>query len=271
MKTYWLEERENRKPLAISRLTPALHAIEKEAIVVTKTLSPIKILDHKPMLLNKRMSLTHNILTYREPGTPVGSSMAVAAVQAATIKHNNSNSTNNNSNTNNSINNNGSVEERPVYSPITFEDVARRSTANSPVKTVFSASSRGRESRSNSTGHVFMHSPSDVFGSLISDTEDFLEDLHINHRNSLGTNTYTSSSPSPSSPPFSPTPSNNLRMSSSATIHKGIKQQQKEQTDVDEEIVNPKQQIQQQQEIQSSKPVVPIVEKQRFAEIENKK
>lgn len=72
------------------------------------------------------------------------------------------------------------VEDRRIYSPVTFEDVAMRSIANSPVRTLFSAH-RGRDSRSNSTGHVFMQSPSDVFGSLISDTEDFLEDLQ-SHR-----------------------------------------------------------------------------------------
>lgn len=72
------------------------------------------------------------------------------------------------------------VDDRRIYSPVTFEDVAMRSIANSPVRTLFSAH-RGRDSRSNSTGHVFMQSPGDVFGSLISDTEDFLEDLHI-HR-----------------------------------------------------------------------------------------
>ena len=27
-----------------------------------------------------------------------------------------------------------SIEERPVYSPVTFQDIARRSIANSPVK-----------------------------------------------------------------------------------------------------------------------------------------
>lgn len=46
-----------------------------------------------------------------------------------------------------------------------------------------------------------MHSPSDVFGSLISDTEDFLDEL--NHRTGLDRNVYGSSA---SSPAFSPTP-----------------------------------------------------------------
>lgn len=80
-----------------------------------------------------------------------------------------------------------SVEERRVYSPVTFEEVAKRSIINSPVRNIFSA--RGRVSRSNSTGHAYMQSPSDVFGDLITDTEEFLEDLH--HRNSTTGSVYS--------------------------------------------------------------------------------
>jgi hypothetical protein len=50
------------------------------------------------------------------------------------------------------------------------------------------------ESRSNSMGHALMQSPSDMFGSLISDTEDFLEDLQTNHRTSAA---FTSSIQTP--------------------------------------------------------------------------
>lgn len=88
-----------------------------------------------------------------------------------------------------------STEERRVYSPITFEDVARRSIIHSPIRNIFSAHS-GRVSRSNSTGHAYMQSPSDVFGSLIVDTEEFLEDLQ--NRNSGGSNLF-----SPRSTPMS--------------------------------------------------------------------
>lgn len=80
------------------------------------------------------------------------------------------------------------VDERRVYSPITFEDVARRSIVHSPIRNLFSAHS-GRVSRSNSTGHAYMQSPSDVFGSLIVDTEEFLEDLQ--NRNAAGSNLFT--------------------------------------------------------------------------------
>lgn len=79
------------------------------------------------------------------------------------------------------------VEERRVYSPVTFEDVAKRSIINSPVRNIFSA--RGRQSRSNSTGHAYLQSPSDVFGDLITDTEEFLEDLQS--RNSAASSVYS--------------------------------------------------------------------------------
>ncbi|KAJ9601076.1 hypothetical protein L9F63_000811 [Diploptera punctata] len=45
----------------------------------------------------------------------------------------------------------GLGDDRPVYSPVTFQDIARRSAANSPVK-----ANKQRESRSNSMGAVFM-------------------------------------------------------------------------------------------------------------------
>jgi guanylate cyclase len=82
---------------------------------------------------------------------------------------------------------NNITDERRVYSPVTFEDVARRSIINSPIRNLFSG--HGRVSRSNSTGHAYLQSPSDVFGSLITDTEEFLEDLQ--HRNSASTSAYS--------------------------------------------------------------------------------
>lgn len=80
-----------------------------------------------------------------------------------------------------------SIEERRVYSPVTFEDVAKRSVINSPVRNIFS--SHGRVSRSNSTGHAYLKSPSDVFGDLITDTEEFLEDMQ--RRNSATTSIFS--------------------------------------------------------------------------------
>lgn len=98
------------------------------------------------------------------------------------------------------------IEERRVYSPVTFEDVAKRSTINSPIKNIFSA----RVSRSNSTGHAYLKNPSDVFGDLITDTEEFLEDLQ--HRNELEARPY-----SPVSSPSAYSQSSNYRLHSSRT------------------------------------------------------
>lgn len=59
---------------------------------------------------------------------------------------------------------NAEPEDRRVYSPVTFEEVAKRSIINSPIRNILSG--RSRVSRSNSMGHAFMQSPSDVFGGL---------------------------------------------------------------------------------------------------------
>ncbi|CAK9821645.1 Soluble guanylate cyclase 88E [Anthophora retusa] len=67
------------------------------------------------------------------------------------------------------------TEERRIYSPITFQDVARRSVANSPTK-----NNDTRECRSNSMGAVITRN-SEMFSSLLSDTEEHLRQ----HRDSL--------------------------------------------------------------------------------------
>ncbi|KYN02759.1 PREDICTED: soluble guanylate cyclase 88E [Cyphomyrmex costatus] len=67
-------------------------------------------------------------------------------------------------------------EERRIYSPITFQDVARRSIANSPTKNV-----EVRECRSNSMGAVGIRSASDMFSSLLNDTEEHFRQ----HRDNL--------------------------------------------------------------------------------------
>lgn len=135
MKTYWLEERENRQKLthippqfvhANSSIVPVSVAMRRESGAQSRRRSV-------SVFGNSRPSLT--------------------------------------------------TEDRRIYSPVTFEDVAMHSITNSPVRTLF-AVQRGRDSRSNSTGHVFMHSPSELFGSLINDTEDFLEDLHTRRESS---------------------------------------------------------------------------------------
>lgn len=66
-------------------------------------------------------------------------------------------------------------EERRIYSPITFQDVARRSVANSPTKNTDS-----RDCRSNSMGAVITRNM-DMFSSLLNDTEEHFRQ----HRDSL--------------------------------------------------------------------------------------
>lgn len=125
MKTYWLECRENRKPLH--------KEIEHDIPNVVQSAN-----------LNRRMSM---------PTTAVGH-------QFNKIE---------------SI-----MEERRIYSPVTFEDVAKRSVINSPVRSIKSAKTRA--SRSSSIGNAY-NCPSEVFGDLVNDTEEFLEDLQ--RRNSV--------------------------------------------------------------------------------------
>jgi guanylate cyclase, other len=122
-----------------------------------------------------------------------------------------------------------SADAHRVYSPITFEDVARRSVVHSPMRNIFSAHS-GRVSRSNSTGHAFMQSPSDVFGSLIVDTEEFLEDLH--NRNSAGTNKNLLS---PASSSYSASGSKALRQVSARV--KGKKLAPGQASEIDSDVV----------------------------------
>lgn len=101
MKTYWLEERGNRKPLA--HITPPNIQEQEQMMAIAAGNSTG---DRKMSILDtRRVSVPPN----RE----------LSAHSTAT-------------------------EDRRVYSPVTFQDVvARRSIANSPVKSIFSAS-RGR-------------------------------------------------------------------------------------------------------------------------------
>ncbi|KAH8342175.1 hypothetical protein KR074_008673 [Drosophila pseudoananassae] len=226
MATYWLEERENRLPLQLTAalqihpLSPAPPASAAKAIMpppVTKPVSPLipvpvsvavaiagaapipvtvaaptpaPVLAPVPVVppvdivtpsasmsgvvltatntLAAATHLAHHQVTGSGTAAGTASTGAAGAPSAA-----------------------GAVDERGsrIYSPVTFKDVARRSIANSPVKSNagFADHEKRRESRSNSTGHVFMRSPSDIFGSLILDTEEFLEDLQIS-RSSLANN-----------------------------------------------------------------------------------
>lgn len=154
MKTYWLEERENRPKLGhITPQTTLTAPVQPSTIIVSLRRDS----------LNRRRS--NSVFGYsRKPISPPPS------------------------------------EDRRIYSPVMFEDVAMHSISNSPIRSA-SKTPRGRDSRSNSTGHVFMHSPSELFGALINDTEEFFEDLtHNREKDNSSTNLHSSVS----TPAFSP-------------------------------------------------------------------
>ncbi|XP_013112475.2 soluble guanylate cyclase 88E isoform X1 [Stomoxys calcitrans] len=189
MKTYWLDERENRKPL---QLSPA-QLLPVSAFVPPPT-TPAMI---KPLSAKAIMPAPSAMSTTKErPVVSVTAAKVPSPVGEADAS--------------------GGEDRSRIYSPVTFKDVARRSIANSPVRSLYGSASggsgeKGRESRSNSTGHVFMRSPSDVFGSLILDTEEFLEDLQMS-RSSLANSSQCPCSPIPpfriGSAPPKPRPSN---------------------------------------------------------------
>lgn len=196
MKTYWLDEREHRKPLQLS--LAQVHPVT--ALPAASTPSTASSL------------VTHKAQPKAIMPAPIQVATVIEkkpAITASPVQNTTENKTEN------AANSSALNEDRSrIYSPVTFKDVARRSIANSPVRSLHGSSSlveRGRESRSNSTGHVFMRSPSDIFGSLILDTEEFLEDLQIS-RSSLANNSQCPCSPIPpfriGSAPPKPRPNN---------------------------------------------------------------
>ncbi|XP_050357424.1 soluble guanylate cyclase 88E [Nymphalis io] len=136
MKTYWLEDRESRPSLTkmISSQIPPVSELEWERAADARD----SIAEHSAQQLNNKEvlnnfhlpnainsgpnSLTNNAsnaLTF-QPSTPTMKSPNAPTVTSP-------------------------VEERRMYSPVTFQDVARRSIANSPNRT-----DKDNESRSNS-------------------------------------------------------------------------------------------------------------------------
>ncbi|XP_034486759.1 soluble guanylate cyclase 88E isoform X2 [Drosophila innubila] len=204
MKTYWLEERENRLPLQlISGLqlhpmsaAPPLTPIPKAIMPAPKpatTVAPPPADPPQTSLANVVLGVSGTVaaVTALAHHAPAAATATATATSATT--------------------NVAAADERGsrIYSPVTFKDVARRSIANSPVRSNAGAScypdqNKRRESRSNSTGHVFMRSPSDIFGSLILDTEEFLEDLQISRGSLANSSSNNNNSQSPCG--FSPTP-----------------------------------------------------------------
>ncbi|XP_003736729.3 soluble guanylate cyclase 88E isoform X1 [Drosophila pseudoobscura] len=207
MATYWLEERENRLPLQLTTgmlmhpmaSGPARAIMPAPSKPVTPIVPPLPApvpaaaaappVEHAS-ISGVVLTATNTIaaaahLTHHHPpaaggvaGGPTGGGGAAPAQ--------------------------GDDRSSRIYSPVTFKDVARRSIANSPVRHScgysYTDQEKRRDSRSNSTGHVFMRSPSDIFGSLILDTEEFLEDLQMSRGSLVNSNNH----PPPCG--FSPTP-----------------------------------------------------------------
>ncbi|XP_046431415.1 soluble guanylate cyclase 88E isoform X1 [Neodiprion fabricii] len=137
MKTYWLEKREER-----SQMTKGISICEPpqwQNCAVKKRMS-IGVVGSG--LRNERKSENNSASTR----TSRVSSPAPASSNSGIL-----------------------CEDRRIYSPITFQDVAQRSVANSPIKSVDI-----KGFRSNSVGAVsaIVRSPADIFGSLLSDTEE---------------------------------------------------------------------------------------------------
>ncbi|XP_036328540.1 soluble guanylate cyclase 88E-like [Rhagoletis pomonella] len=194
MKTYWLEERENRKSL---QLPPELFHPISTFTAPTATATTSSIPSTAPSTSDRRLSVSQTLKAIM----PAAAQPVIGSVERMQLANATSamiNSMDPATSTSTTPQTSASKERGRIYSPVTFTDVARRSIANSPVRNAFNNNERGRESRSNSMGHVFMRSPSDIFGSLVLDTEEFLEDLQYS-RSSL-VNSATSSALCPYSP-----------------------------------------------------------------------
>ncbi|XP_060807055.1 soluble guanylate cyclase 88E [Amyelois transitella] len=145
MKTYWLEGRESRPPLTkmISpQLQPGTELEWERAADVRDSIAEHSAMQHCikenagnfPHLQNIVNSGPNSLVNsagslMAQPATPgLKNSQVRSSTPAPTVT--------------------SPVEERRIYSPVTFQDVARRSIANSPNRT---EKDRGRDTRSNST------------------------------------------------------------------------------------------------------------------------
>lgn len=170
MKTYWLEKKKNRPKLT-------------KGIIIQE---PPQWIARAPEKRSSASSISYNQRSNLES---LNISRKESRVSSPTLSVNVIN------------------EDRRMYSPITYQDVARRSVTNSPTKIT---DARGNvyytvkqwdkvdsmicryywhfsELRSNSVGTANFHNPSDIFGSLISETEE-----HFRlHRDSLSSRDYS--------------------------------------------------------------------------------
>uniref|UniRef100_A0A2H1VA46 guanylate cyclase n=1 Tax=Spodoptera frugiperda TaxID=7108 RepID=A0A2H1VA46_SPOFR len=153
MKTYWLEGRESRPSLTkvISpQLTPGTELEWERAADVRDSIaehSAQQMNNKEPNSLRTQNSENHLPNAVNSgPNSLVNSSSG----NLMTVQNNAGNRTSQISNAPTTTMT-SPVEERRMYSPVTFQDVARRSIANSPNR-----SERERESRSNSTSAAGM-------------------------------------------------------------------------------------------------------------------
>ncbi|CAB3227695.1 unnamed protein product [Arctia plantaginis] len=150
MKTYWLEGRECRLPLTkvISpQLQPGTELEWERAADIRDSIA-----EHSAQHLNNKEAQARRIqsseihlpnsLINSGPNSLVNSSGNLIAIQASAPSARTSQVPSNGP----AATMTSPVEERRMYSPVTFQDVARRSIANSPNR-----AERERESRSNST------------------------------------------------------------------------------------------------------------------------
>ncbi|XP_021186589.3 soluble guanylate cyclase 88E isoform X1 [Helicoverpa armigera] len=147
MKTYWLEGRESRPSLTkvISpQLTSGTELEWEKAADVRDSIAEhsAQQMNNKEAQNNSRIQNSENHLpnaVNSGPNSLVNSSGNLMAVQNTVVRNSQISNTPKTTMT-------SPVEDRRMYSPVTFQDVARRSIANSPNRT-----ERERESRSNST------------------------------------------------------------------------------------------------------------------------
>lgn len=124
MKTYWLEGRESRPSLTKVISSQPGNELEWERAADVRD----SIAEHSAQYLNKEQNIP-NLQLYPNsvqsgPNTIVNSPANLMSVQVSTAAGRNSQVATMTS----------PVEDRRMYSPVTFQDVARRSLANSPNK-----------------------------------------------------------------------------------------------------------------------------------------
>ncbi|XP_063989104.1 soluble guanylate cyclase 88E [Diachasmimorpha longicaudata] len=147
MKTYWLETRISRisigKSLINQRPPEWMNTAEK-------IMSPGSNVSHTNSVTSNSSNKVFDRIPYMESSAKISASKLSSPVSPLSSTA-------------------LASDERRIYSPITFQDVARRSVANSPTKHPDT-----REMRSNSVGAVssIAGSPKNVFGCLLNDTQE---------------------------------------------------------------------------------------------------